>query len=372
MNSEENIFGISRREFLICLAGAGCALAVGCRSRAHSSELLAASTSPTPPLSGHPARFWHDAGAGVVECELCPRGCTIAANASGFCRGRHNAAGKLTSLVYGQPVTVNNDPIEKKPFNHVLPGARALSLACVGCNMTCRHCQNWEISQASPGDLPAYNWSPADVVRNAKAAGSAAIAFTYNEPTIWSEYILDTAQAGRQQHMPVIMISNGFIQEKPQRELARALLAYKVDLKGFSERFYRDICDAHLKPVLDGMIRVKQEKCWLEIVTLVIPTLNDDPQELKQLAVWVRDNLGRDVPAHAGADAGDRAPNRARRGSALRLHRQRAGASGRKHVLPEVPYHVDPALRHVVDHRGVAERKVRQVRRGDSGRLVLS
>jgi pyruvate formate lyase activating enzyme len=291
-------FGLSRREFLQLLAGAGCALALGSCRRAQSNEALLAANSPTPARAGHPARFWRDAGAGVVECQLCPRGCTINTNSVGFCRGRRNVSGKLTSLVYGQPVTVNNDPIEKKPFNHVLPGTTAFSLACVGCNMTCRHCQNWQISQASPGDLPAMNWTPADVVRRAKESGAATIAFTYNEPTIWSEYVLDTALAGKAQGMRTILISNGFIQEHPQRELARALLAYKVDLKGFSERFYRDICDAHLQPVLDGMLRIKQEKTWLEIVTLIIPTLNDDPQELKQLAAWVRDNLGPDVPLH--------------------------------------------------------------------------
>ncbi len=296
MSENHKTFGLSRREFLIALGGTGCTLALACRNKAVGGAIAAA--SPTPAAPSQPARYWRAAGAGVVECQLCPRGCTINANAVGFCRTRRNTGGKLTSLVYGHPVTVHTDPIEKKPFNHVLPGSQAFSLACVGCNLTCRHCQNWEISQASPGDLPADDWSPAELVRQARRSGAATIAFTYNEPTVWAEYVLDTAALAKAQGLRTILISNGYIQEAPQRELARSLLAYKIDLKGFSERFYRDVCDGRLQPVLDGMVRVKQEKCWLEIVTLIIPTLNDDSAELKQLAVWVRDNLGCDVPLH--------------------------------------------------------------------------
>lgn len=288
--------GLTRRDFLSLLAGVGGALCLGCMKGANSSE----TPRPLPAektAAFHPARFWK-AESGAIQCELCPHGCTIKPGETGFCRVRRNDNGQLVSLVYGQPVTVNNDPIEKKPFNHVLPGSFAFSLATVGCNMTCRHCQNWQISQAKPGDLPAYNWAPEELVRQAKTAKSRSIAFTYNEPTIWTEYVLDTAAAAKTVGLPTILISNGFIREAPQRELAKTLLAYKVDLKGFSEKFYRDICGASLQPVLDGMVRVREENCWLEIVTLVIPTLNDDPQELRQLAKWVLDHLGPDVPVH--------------------------------------------------------------------------
>ena len=285
---------LNRRDFLLALAGTGCAAGLGCKNPSPSS---AAATPEPPAAKPHPARFWSAKGANIA-CELCPQGCEIAPGKTGFCRVRRNDDGQLVSLVYGHPVTFHNDPIEKKPFNHVLPGSTAFSLATVGCNMTCKHCQNWQLSQSSPGDLRQLDWSPAELVSRAKATGSRTIAFTYNEPTIWPEYVLDTAQAAQEADLRAVLVSNGFIREEPQRALARALAAYKVDLKGFSEKFYRDICGASLRPVLDGMVRIREEKCWLEIVTLVIPTLNDDPTELKQLAKWVHDNLGPDVPLH--------------------------------------------------------------------------
>ncbi len=290
---------LTRRDFLAALGASGCALGLGASCKAAVEAEKAAPTpvpSPTP-AAMNTARFWQ-AQDGVVQCDLCPHRCTIAPGKTGLCRARRNDDGKLVSLVYGKPVTIHNDPIEKKPFNHVLPGSNAFSLACVGCNMTCRHCQNWQLSQAAPGDLPTQNFSPTDLVARAKSDGSKSIAFTYNEPTIWTEYVLDTTQAGRESGLPVVLVSNGFVNEPPQRELARALGAYKVDLKGFSEKFYADVCGAHLQPVLDGMVRIREEKCWLEIVTLLIPTLNDDPQELRQMVKWVHDNLGDDVPLH--------------------------------------------------------------------------
>lgn len=289
---------LDRRSFLAALAGSGCALGVGfgCKAKAESQDITPGPVSPSP--NAHEARFWHVNDEQVVECELCPRGCMIRPGETGFCRVRFNQDGKLLSLVYGEPVTFHNDPIEKKPLNHVLPGSEVFSLATVGCNMTCRHCQNWQLSQSSPGDLHEYHWSPQDLVGRAQRAKSVAIAFTYNEPSIWPEYILDTAALAKEKGIRTVIISNGYIQEKPQRELARALMAYKVDLKGFSEKFYRDICGAELKPVLDGMIRIREEKCWLEIVTLLIPTLNDNRQELRELAHWVYENLGADVPLH--------------------------------------------------------------------------
>ncbi|MDP8225457.1 MAG: AmmeMemoRadiSam system radical SAM enzyme [Candidatus Lernaella stagnicola] len=285
---------LARRDFLFAMAGTGCAFLTGCE-RSNTTQAMAA-----PPLgnqSGHAARFWHADGENI-QCDLCPQGCTIASEKMGFCRVRRNDNGKLVSLVYGQPVTHHNDPIEKKPFNHVLPGSKAFSVATVGCNMTCKHCQNWQLSQATPGDLRSLSWSPAELAKRAKAAGSATIAFTYNEPTIWPEYIIDTAVEAKKLGVRTVVVSNGFINEAPQRELAKNILAYKVDLKGFSEKFYRDICGASLKPVLEGMVRIREEKCWLEIVTLVIPTLNDDPQEIRALAKWVYTHLGADVPLH--------------------------------------------------------------------------
>jgi pyruvate formate lyase activating enzyme len=283
---------VSRREFLLAAAATGCAAGLGC-----TPSTPPADAAPSAVAATHPARFWK-ASADRIACQVCPRGCEISPGETGYCRTRRNDGGALVSLVYGRPVTANIDPIEKKPLNHVLPGSTAFSLATVGCNMTCKHCQNWQLSQASPGELREKNWAPEEVVRRAKAAGSPMIAFTYNEPTIWPEYVLDTAAAAKDAGIRTVLISNGFINETPQRELAKALTAYKIDLKGFSEKFYRDICDASLKPVLDGMVRVREAGCWLEIVTLLIPTLNDGEAELKALAAWIKQNLGPDVPLH--------------------------------------------------------------------------
>jgi len=287
---------LKRRDFLAALS-ASCALGFGCQTKTTSAQTPTPSATPQT-VQNHSARFWHSADDGLVQCDLCPHACLIKPGETGFCRVRRNVDGKLISLVYGRPVTNHVDPIEKKPLNHVLPGSLAFSLATVGCNMTCRHCQNWQLSQSSPGDLPATNWTPQTLVMQAQRSGSQTIAFTYNEPTIWPEYILDTAALAKDAGLRTVIISNGFINETPQRVVAKALVAYKVDLKGFTEKFYRDICGAQLKPVLDGMVRIKEENCWLEIVTLLIPSLNDDQQELKQLADWVHQNLGDETPVH--------------------------------------------------------------------------
>ena len=251
-----------------------------------------------PVTQHHLARYWKSEGGKVVTCQLCPHQCTTQAGESGFCRARKNVDGQYFSLVYGQPVAMHNDPIEKKPFNHVLPGTTAFSIGSTGCNLRCKHCQNWQLSQSSPGDLKSRPTSPAQLVALAKKAQSTSVAFTYNEPTTNVEYMIDSAAQARKNGLGALIISNGFIRENPQRDLVKQLTAYKVDLKGFSEKFYTEVCSAHLKPVLDTLERLKKWGIWLEIVTLLIPTLNDNEKELQQLARWVVEHLGKDVPIH--------------------------------------------------------------------------
>ena len=238
----------------------------------------------------------HDRAA--VACQLCARYCLIRSGESGRCRARMNVGGELRSLVYGRPVAVHVDPIEKKPFFHFLPGRTAYSLGTVGCPLSCKFCQNWQISQARPGDFDAGYLRPADVVDAAVGRGSPVVAFTYNEPTVFAEYALDIAAAGRPRGLRPVMVSCGFANERPLADLCRALDAVKIDLKGFSEDFYRTVSGAALAPVLRTILQVRKAGVHLEIVNLVVPTLNDADSSLRALVRWVMSELGADVPLH--------------------------------------------------------------------------
>jgi pyruvate formate lyase activating enzyme len=238
----------------------------------------------------------HDRTA--VSCQLCAQRCTIRDGDAGRCRARRNVGGELRSLVYGRPVAVHVDPIEKKPFFHFLPGRTAYSLGTVGCPLSCKFCQNWQISQARPGDFDAEVLSPSAVVDAAVRRGSPVVAFTYNEPTVFIEYALDIAAAGRPRGLRSVMVSCGFMNERPLADLCRALDAIKIDLKGFSEGFYRDVSGAALAPVLRSIAQVRRAGVHLEIVNLVVPTLNDADASLARLAAWVMTELGADVPLH--------------------------------------------------------------------------
>jgi len=238
----------------------------------------------------------HDPSA--VRCQLCARSCTIRAGESGRCRARANVNGELRSLVYGRPAAVHVDPIEKKPFYHFLPGSQAYSLGTVGCPLQCRFCQNWEISQARPGDHGAGFTGPGEVADAAARRGAPVVAFTYNEPTVFAEYALDIAAAARKRGMRSVMVSCGFMSERPLADLCGALDAIKIDLKGFSDAFYRTVSGASLAPVLRSIMQVRRSGRHLEIVNLVVPTLNDSDASLRALADWVVGELGPDVPVH--------------------------------------------------------------------------
>jgi len=253
---------------------------------------------PVPPSSEREADFYDKRPNGVVACRLCPRGCLIPRGKRGTCRVRENREGRLMALAYGRAVALTPDPIEKKPFFHVLPGQRAFSLATVGCNFACRFCQNFDISQASPEEIPVPVRSPDEIVRMARASQCATLAFTYTEPVVFYEYMADCAKAGREAGLRSLMISNGFIRPEPMKALLPHLAAVKIDFKAFSDSFYRDVCEGRLQPVLDIMKLVAQSGVWLEIVTLLIPTLNDGEDEIRRLCAWIAAELGPDVPLH--------------------------------------------------------------------------
>jgi len=233
-----------------------------------------------------------------VQCELCPKSCLIAPGQSGECRVRVNIDGVLHIVVYGYPCSINIDPIEKKPLFHFLPGTPILSLATVGCNLHCKNCQNWEISQANPEDTTAFPCPPQKVVALAKQNDCRLIAYTYTEPIVYYEYTFDTSKLAREAGMRNVLVTAGYINREPWQKLLAYIDAITVDIKAIREEFYRDICSATLKPVQDAMIAAKACGVWVEVSNLVIPTLNDKPEELRELCKWIKTNLGAETPLH--------------------------------------------------------------------------
>jgi pyruvate formate lyase activating enzyme len=242
--------------------------------------------------------YFTSLGGGEIECELCPAKCYVSKGKRGLCRVRENRDGKYYSLVYGNPCAVHLDPIEKKPFFHVLPSTTSFSIATVGCNFQCKFCQNWEISQASPEEVYNIDFPPELVVQKAREAKAHSIAYTYVEPTIFYEYMWDTAQLVRKAGLLNVYHSNGFINPEPLRNLCKVLDAANVDLKGFTENFYQELCSGELAPVLNTLKILKQEKVHLEITNLIIPTKNDEMSVVKEMCLWVKKELGPDTPIH--------------------------------------------------------------------------
>lgn len=245
------------------------------------------------------ASYWNKIKDKIVQCVLCPRRCVLDAGQRGFCTVRVNKGGTLYTLGYGNPVAVHVDPIEKKPFFHVLPGESAFSIAVAGCNMRCLFCQNWQISQSRPDEVTAYDLPPEKVVDEAIRSRSPFIVYTYTEPTVFYEYMLDIARLARSRGLKNGMHSCGYINPEPLKELLKYMDAVNIDLKGFNPDFYRRMgAMAELEPVLETLKTVRSEGVWLEITNLIIPGQNDDPEEIRAMCRWIKDNLGDSVPIH--------------------------------------------------------------------------
>jgi len=244
------------------------------------------------------AMFHRNLDGQDVQCLLCPRECVIPSGKRGFCRNRENRGGTLYTLVYGKPAVVDVGPIEKAPLYHFIPGHFRLCITCASCNLRCKHCQNWHLSQKGFEELDHYSYSPSEIVREAKKQGLNSVSFTYTEPTVYYEYLYDIAGLAKEAGMKTSIVSNGYIKREPLLKLLRVLDAVKIDLKGFSEEFYEKVCSASLKPVLESLQTVKKENVWLEVVNLVIPTLNDDPKMINDMCRWIKENLGVDTPLH--------------------------------------------------------------------------
>lgn len=253
----------------------------------------------------HEARHYHKGleGETTVRCLLCAHHCHIKDGQRGLCQVRENRGGTLFSLVYGRLVSENIDPIEKKPIFHFLPGSLSYSIATVGCNFRCRHCQNYGISQypgEHGGTIPGIERTPEEVVAEAKKTDCASISYTYVEPTIFYEFALDTARLAHEQGLKNIFVSNGYTGPEATREIAPILTANNIDLKSFSDRFYREVCGAKLRPVLETIRIMKELGVWVEITTLLIPGWNDGDEELEEIANFIH-SIDPGMPWHVSA-----------------------------------------------------------------------
>jgi len=222
----------------------------------------------------------------------------IAPGQSGECRVRINIDGVLRSVVYGYPCSINVDPVEKKPLFHFLPGTKILSLATVGCNLHCRNCQNWEISQANPEDSRAFAYPPERLVEQTRYYQCPSLAYTYTDPVIFYEYTYDTAKLAKSKGIRSVLVTAGYINPEPWKRLLSYIDAANIDLKGITDDFYRRICSATLKPVQQALVLAKAAGVLVEVTNLIIPTLNDKPEEIRQLVRWVKANLGGETPLH--------------------------------------------------------------------------
>jgi pyruvate formate lyase activating enzyme len=234
----------------------------------------------------------------IFICELCPKNCRISEGQSGDCRARIVVDGELRAVTYGRPCAVHIDPVEKKPLFHVLPGSRAFSLAAAGCNLHCKFCQNWTISQAGPEEIRSIGLPPETVVKAALAQGCQSIAYTYTDPVIFYEYTLDTSRLAREKRLLNVTVTAGYINRQPMERLCAVVDASNTDLKAFSDTFYKELCEGSLKPILDGMVVMKERGVWLEVTNLIIPTFNDDLDMIRRMCKWILTNLGEDTPLH--------------------------------------------------------------------------
>jgi pyruvate formate lyase activating enzyme len=245
------------------------------------------------------ADWWKPVENGKLLCTLCPRYCTIGEGQPGFCFIRQNHGGTLYSLGYGKPSGFGLDPVEKKPLNHFYPGTQILSFGTAGCNLGCKFCQNWSISKAKLDDVNALTASPEDVVRLAKKYKAPSIAYTYNDPTIFGEYVIDISRIAREEGIKSVMVTAGYIDKEARKDVYKYIDAANVDLKGFTERFYQKQTLSHLADVLDTLVWLKNETdVWFEITTLLIPGENDSSEEIKKECAWILENLGESVPLH--------------------------------------------------------------------------
>ena len=260
---------------------------------------LGASLPTHPTHATHATQYWHRLDDGRVQCDVCPRFCKLRDGQRGLCFVRAAEGGEIVLATWGRSSGFCVDPIEKKPLAHYLPGTPILSFGTAGCNLACEFCQNWDISKSRENDTLADAATPETIARAALALGCRSVAFTYNDPTVFLEYAIDVADACHAAGLAAVAVTAGYICPEPRRELYAHLDAANVDLKAFSEEFYRKVCHGHLEPVQETLVYLKREtRVWFEITTLLIPGENDSDAELDAMTRWIMDALGPDVPLH--------------------------------------------------------------------------
>ncbi len=302
---------VSRRHFLYCSAGLFCSV-LHADAFWPFSVKTGVAAGPAD-IRGHvykgdaPQELWRWSREGflytkldnnLVMCGICPNRCLLSPGDRSVCRSRVNMDGVLYSLTYGNPCSVNVDPIEKKPLFHFKPRSKAFSIATTGCNFRCLNCQNWEISQAKPHEVRHHELFPADVIQGAQGTGCASIAYTYSEAVTFFEYMIDTARLAREEGIANLWISNGYINPKPLVELCSVLDAANINLKAFSDAVYRKLNGGRLQPVLNTFKTLHEQKIHFEMTNLVVPGYTDDAEMVKQMCQWILATLGPDYPLH--------------------------------------------------------------------------
>jgi len=297
-DSPSRMCALNRRSFMACAASAGVVANL-------PGIAQAASIAPTSDRGKMDetrftveARFYEKLPNKKIKCRLCPRECTVGDQERGYCGVRENRGGTYYSLVHSRVCAAHVDPVEKKPLFHYLPGSLAFSLATAGCNVNCKFCQNWDISQSRPEQIPASYLPPKRIAELASQWHCPTIAYTYSEPVVFSESLMDAADAGHEAGIRSIVVSNGYIQQDALREAYGRMDAVKIDLKAFSDSYYQKVVTGQLKPVLDTLVTLRKMGKWTEIVYLVVPTLNDTDGEFGGMVRWMKENLGADVPLH--------------------------------------------------------------------------
>lgn len=253
-------------------------------------------------MDSHPTKYWHKLEGGRVQCDLCPRNCKVSEGQRGLCFVRANEGGEIVLKTYGRSSGFCIDPIEKKPLNHFYPGTAVLSFGTAGCNLFCKFCQNWDISKASSMDRLMNDAMPEQIAEEALKHGCKSVAYTYNDPVIFLEYAVDIAKECRKRGIKNVAVTAGYINEEPRKEFFKYMDAVNVDLKAFTDEFYKKVCGGKLQDVLDTLLYIRNSTdIWMELTTLLIPDENDSELELDQLTKWVCRNLGPDTPIHFSA-----------------------------------------------------------------------
>ncbi|MGD0710227.1 MAG: AmmeMemoRadiSam system radical SAM enzyme [Bacteroidales bacterium] len=244
------------------------------------------------------ASYYSQEDDNYIKCHLCPNGCYLAENGRSKCRNKFNVKGKLYTIAYSDPCIIHTDPIEKKPLFHFYPETNVYSMATAGCNLRCLNCQNWTISQVGPEEADNFDLKPADIVKACSDAGTKAIAFTYSEPIAFYEYMLEIAKLAKAKGIKTVVVSNGYINETPLKELCKYVSAASINLKNFKNSIYHDLNGGALQPVMNALKTYKENGVWLEIINLIVPTWTDDMDMIKEMCDWLASSGFADTPLH--------------------------------------------------------------------------